>query len=170
MNDTKLDELVCVALVVYSCRPECHTNVWAAGPIESQMSGSDEHAVVFRRAELVAWTHTWTTCPDGGQPRLVVIVALAARAAHQDARDYDVRLRVQEIGELQRENTHARLAWEHLARHGRRVIAVWFGWQREEELARLGWHSRDLNGHALCVASGTEVRRGTRVVWEAASK
>eukprot|EP00964_Phaeocystis_antarctica_P033190 scaffold18836_cov80-Phaeocystis_antarctica.AAC.3 len=66
MNDTKLEELVYVAPAAYSCLPECHTHVCAAGPIESQISGSDEHAVVFRRAELVAWTHTWTTCPDGG--------------------------------------------------------------------------------------------------------
>ena len=85
-----------------------------------------------------------------------MVVALAARAPHQNARGDDVRLRVQEVGKLQREHTHARLAWEHLARLGRRVIAVRLRWQREEELARLGWHSRDLNGHALCVAGGTD--------------
>ena len=55
-----------VAPAAYSCRPECHTHVRTAGPTESQTSGWNEHAVVFRLAELVASTHTWTTWPDGG--------------------------------------------------------------------------------------------------------
>eukprot|EP00964_Phaeocystis_antarctica_P016649 scaffold9161_cov65-Phaeocystis_antarctica.AAC.2 len=79
MNDTKLDELVYVAPAAYSCRPECHIHVCAAGPTD-RVGRLDAHVDDLPRRRALHQL----ACPLSGivRQRLVVEVALAARAPH----------------------------------------------------------------------------------------